>query len=87
MPPAGRPRPEAAALDQFTKWLEDELDRTWAGAKDPGRTATLHRLNRTEYSNSIRDLLAVEIDQDDFLPADDSSFGFDNIGGVLKMSQ
>ena len=87
MPPAGRPRPEAASLEHFTKWLEDELDRTWARSKDPGRTATFHRLNRTEYRNAIRDLLAVEINEDDFLPADDSSFGFDNIGGVLKMSQ
>ncbi|MDP6582972.1 MAG: DUF1587 domain-containing protein, partial [Vicinamibacterales bacterium] len=54
---------------------------------DPGRTATLHRLNRAEYRNAIRDLLDLEIEVDDFLPADDASFGFDNIGGVLRMSQ
>ena len=87
MPPAGRPRPDAAELEGFVSWLEDELDREWAVARDPGRTATFHRLNRTEYRNAIRDLLAVEIDADDFLPADDASFGFDNIGGILRMSQ
>ncbi len=87
MPPAGRPRPAAAELDGFLTWLEDELDRAWAVARDPGRTATFHRLNRTEYRNAIRDLLAVEIDEVDFLPADDASFGFDNIGGILRMSQ
>ena len=87
MPPAGRPRPEAAELDGFLTWLEDELDRAWAVTRDPGRTATFHRLNRTEYRNAIRDLLAVEIDAEDVLPADDASFGFDNIGGILKMSQ
>ena len=87
MPPAGRPRPDAAELEGFVSWVEDELDREWAVARDPGRTATFHRLNRTEYRNAIRDLLAVEIDADDFLPADDASFGFDNIGGILRMSQ
>ncbi len=87
MPPAGRPRPEAAVLEGFLDWLEGELDRAWAAAPDPGRTAAFHRLNRTEYRNAVRDLLAVEIDAGDFLPADDSSFGFDNMGGVLKMSQ
>ena len=87
MPPAGRPRPDAETGERFLTWLEGELDRSWALTRDPGRTATLHRLNRTEYRNAIRDLLAVEIDAVDFLPADDSSFGFDNIGGVLKMSQ
>ena len=87
MPPAGRPRPAAAALDGFLDWLEGELDRAWAETRDPGRSATFHRLNRTEYRNAVRDLLAVEIDAGEFLPADDSSFGFDNIGGVLKMSQ
>ena len=87
MPPAGRPRPAAAALDGFLDWLEDELDGAWAATRDPGRTATFHRLNRTEYRNAVRDLLAVDLDADDFLPADDSSFGFDNIGGILRMSQ
>ena len=87
MPPAGRPRPAADELETFLAWLEGELDRAWAVTRDPGRTATFHRLNRTEYRNAVRDLLDLEIDAVDFLPADDSSFGFDNIGGVLKMSQ
>ena len=87
MPPAGRPRPSADELDAFLTWLEGELDGAWIETRDPGRTATFHRLNRTEYTNAIRDLLAVEIEADDFLPADDASFGFDNIGGILRMSQ
>ena len=87
MPPAGRPRPDAETLEQFLGWLEGELDDAWARGRDPGRTATFHRLNRTEYRNAIRDLLTVEISAFDLLPADDSSFGFDNIGGVLGMSQ
>ena len=87
MPPAGRRRPDQATLDQFSAWLETELDGAAAARPDPGRTATLHRLNRAEYRNAIRDLLALEIDVDDFLPADDASYGFDNIGGVLRMSQ
>ena len=87
MPPAGRPRPDDASLDAFRAWLEAELDETAAARPDPGRTATFHRLNRAEYRNAVRDLLAVEIEVDDFLPADDASFGFDNIGGALRMSQ
>ena len=87
MPPAGRRRPDQARLDQFSAWLETELDGAAAARPDPGRTATFHRLNRAEYRNAIRDLLALEIDVDDFLPADDASYGFDNIGGVLRMSQ
>ena len=87
MPPAGRRRPDQATLDQFSAWLETELDGAAAARPDPGRTATFHRLNRAEYRNAIRDLLALEIAVDDFLPADDASYGFDNIGGVLRMSQ
>ena len=87
MPPAGRPRPDDATLDRFRTWLESRLDDAWMVRPDPGRTAALHRLNRAEYRNAIRDLLALEIEVDDFLPADDASFGFDNIGGVLRMSQ
>ena len=87
MPPAGRRRPDQTTLDQFRTWLETELDEAAAARPDPGRTATFHRLNRAEYRNAIRDLLALEIDVEDFLPADDASYGFDNIGGVLRMSQ
>ena len=87
MPPAGRPRPDDATLDEFRAWLESRLDEAWTRRPDPGRSAPLHRLNRAEYRNVIRDLLGLEIEVDDFLPADDASFGFDNIGGVLRMSQ
>ena len=87
MPPAGRPRPDEATLDGFRAWLETALDGEAAARPDPGRTATFHRLNRAEYRNAIRDLLALEIEVVDYLPADDASFGFDNIGGVLRMSQ
>ena len=87
MPPAGRRRPDQAVLDEFRAWLETELDGAAAASPNPGRTATFHRLNRAEYHNAIRDLLALEIDVVDFLPADDASFGFDNIGGVLRISQ
>ncbi len=87
MPPAGRRRPDQALRDEFRAWLETELDGAAAASPDPGRTATFHRLNRAEYHNAIRDLLALEIDVVDFLPADDASFWFDNIGGVLRISQ
>ena len=87
MPPAGRPRPDEAAALEFAAWLEGELDRAAAARPDPGRTAPLHRLNRAEYRNAVRDLLALEVDVDALLPADDSSYGFDNIGTALRMSQ
>ena len=87
MPPAGRPRPDEATQDAFVAWLEGGLDRVAAAQPDPGRTATFHRLNRSEYQNAIRDLLALDVDTVDFLPADDSSYGFDNIGGVLRISE
>ena len=87
MPPAGRPRPDQPTVDAFVTWLETGLDAAWHAAPDPGRTATFHRLNRAEYRNAIRDLLSLDLPIVDFLPADDSSYGFDNIGGVLRMSQ
>jgi mono/diheme cytochrome c family protein len=86
MPPAGAPRPDRAARGAFLGWLEGELDRAAAARPDPGRTEPFHRLNRTEYRNAIRDLLALDIDVSSMLPADDASYGFDNIAGVLKMS-
>ncbi|MCH7817235.1 MAG: DUF1587 domain-containing protein, partial [Proteobacteria bacterium] len=86
-PPAGMPRPDQARLDDFRNWLETQLDGAAAATPNPGRTASLHRLNRAEYRNAIRDLLALEIDVDNYLPADDAGYGFDNIGGVLRMSQ
>src|SRR5205823_1737295 len=77
MPPTGAPRPDRAALDAFAAKLETELDRAAAVKPNPGAPG-LHRLNRTEYTNAIRDLLAIDIDAATLLPADDSSEGFDN---------
>jgi hypothetical protein len=85
MPPSGLPRPDRATLDAFATQLETELDRAAADKPHPGTTG-LHRLNRTEYANSIRDLLALEIDPTTLLPADDSSEGFDNIADALAIS-
>ena len=85
MPPPGRRRPDAAALDAFVTWLETELDGHAAAHPNPGRVAD-HRLNRFEYGNAVRDLLALEIDPVELLPADESDQGFDNIAEVLSMS-
>src|SRR5215470_13507626 len=85
MPPAGMPRPDEATLDGIVKFVESGRDRMAEVKPNPGRT-TLHRLNRTEYGNAIRDLLALEIDVADVLPADDIGYGFDNIGDVLSVS-
>ena len=87
MPPAGRPRPDPAAHAALLAWLERELDRAAAARPNPGRTETFHRLNRTEYANVVRDLLALDIDAAALLPADDASYGFDNIAGVLRLNQ
>ena len=86
MPPARMPRPPAAALQSFVNGLETALDRAAAAAPNPGSPVP-HRLNRVEYTNAIRDLLAVEIDGRSMLPPDDSGYGFDNIGSVLSLSQ
>jgi hypothetical protein len=85
MPPQGMPRPDEAAVNQFTGWLETSLDRAAATHPEPGRS-TLHRLNRTEYGNAIHDLLDLDIDAASFLPADDEANGFDNIADVLRFS-
>ncbi|MGE3579467.1 MAG: DUF1587 domain-containing protein, partial [Vicinamibacterales bacterium] len=85
MPPVGMPRPDDPTLNGFTTWLEDRLDRESAAAPDPGRPA-VHRLNRSEYTNAIRDLLALEIDGAALLPADTTGFGFDNNADVLSVS-
>jgi mono/diheme cytochrome c family protein len=82
MPPAGLPRPDRAAMDEFAGYLETELDRA---PQDPGRSV-LRRLNRAEYAASIKDLLALEIDVSNLLPADDANFGFDNIADSLRIS-
>ena len=85
MPPAGAPRPDRHALDALAGTVEDALDRAAAANPNPGRTP-LHRMNRGEYANAIRDLLAVDVDAATLLPADDSSNGFDNIADVLGVS-
>jgi hypothetical protein len=86
MPPVGVPRPDKASYDSLVAWLTEELDRAAAAHPNPGRTEALHRLNRTEYQNAIRDLLAVDLRIADLLPADDQSYGFDNIAGILGIS-
>jgi mono/diheme cytochrome c family protein len=86
MPPAGSPRPDKATSEALVSFLERELDTLAAARPNPGRTEALHRLNRTEYRNAVRDLLDLEIDVSALLPADDASYGFDNIAGVLRMS-
>jgi hypothetical protein len=86
MPPLGRPRPEEGAYDRLTAWLERELDKAAAANPNPGRVPAFHRVNRTEYHNAIRDLLGLEVDVAGFLPPDDSSYGFDNIGDILGIS-
>ena len=85
MPPQGMPRPDQAALESFASALETALDREATARPNPGR-GSLHRLNRTEYANAIRDLLDLKIDATALLPADDESDGFDNIADVLKVS-
>ena len=85
MPPAGRWRPDADAYDSLVKFIESGRDRLAEEHPNPGRS-TLHRLNRAEYANAIRDLLAIEVDAADLLPADDMGYGFDNIGDVLNVS-
>jgi mono/diheme cytochrome c family protein len=85
MPPAGAKRPERGSLDAFAKSIEDSIDHFAANNPNPGR-APLHRMNRVEYANAIRDLLALDVDSTTLLPADDSSHGFDNIADVLGVS-
>src|SRR5271170_4117329 len=85
MPPAGAPRPDRQALDALAGAVEGALDRAAATSPNPGHTP-LHRMNRGEYANAIRDLLGVDVDAATLLPADDSSNGFDNIADVLGIS-
>src|ERR1700690_6118 len=85
MPPQGMPRPDKATLDGLANSLAVSLDRAAAANPNPGR-ATLHRLNRTEYANAIKEILGLNIDAAALLPNDDESYGFDNIADVLKTS-
>ena len=86
MPPKGLPRPPAAQVDALVKFVQGEFEKADRSVKpDPGRV-TARRLNRNEYSNTIRDLLAVEFRAERDFPTDDSGHGFDNIGDVLTIS-
>ena len=79
MPPPGATQPAEAERLSMLTWLETSLDRAAAAKLNPGRTESLRRLNRTEYQNAIRDLLALDIDAAAMLPADESGHGFDNV--------
>ena len=87
MPPPTYPRPDAAAYNEFRNWLETELDRVASLDINPGRTQAFHRLNQVEYKNAIRDLLALDIEVSDLIPADaPDQYGFDNNADVLAFS-
>jgi hypothetical protein len=85
MPPQDRPHPPEAEYVAFTSWLAGSLERAWQGKSTPGRYV-VHRLNRTEYGNAIRDLLGLEVDVTALLPSDGANFGFDNIAASLGTS-
>src|SRR5687767_799990 len=85
MPPPGRRRPDDATYDAVASWLESELDRAATAHPNPGRPADLHRLNRTEYANAVRDLLGVEIDGTLILPPDEQSQGFNTNADALSV--
>jgi cytochrome c553 len=85
MPPPGVRRPSQDALDGLSDWLEAELDRAALANPNPGRPL-LHRMNRAEYGNAIRDILDLDVNVESLLPPDDSAFGFDNISDVLGLS-
>jgi hypothetical protein len=87
MPPPGMPRPDNATADAFVLALEAQLDREAAQHPNPGRTEALHRLNRAEYKNAVRDLLALDIDTTALLPPDDADTrGLDNNASLLSVS-
>ena len=79
MPPSNRPQPSAGDRQAMVAWLETSLDAAAAADPNPGRTETLRRLNRTEYQNAVRDLLALDVDAASLLPPDESGHGFDNV--------
>ena len=85
MPPVNMPRPDNATYDAVALWLETELDRAATARPNPGRPAALHRLNRTEYANAVRDLLGVEIDPSSLLPPDAQAHGFDTNADALSV--
>jgi mono/diheme cytochrome c family protein len=85
MPPQGAAQPDAATRQDLIAWLATSLDQSASREPNPGRPV-LHRLNRAEYANAVRDLLALDVDPSTLLPPDDSAYGFDNVGDVLGMS-
>src|SRR5215469_12338413 len=87
MPPPGRPRPDTATYRAMATWLENEIDRVWLANPNPGRIGAVHRLNRLEYNNAIRDLLKLDIDVKSQLPGDETADGsFDNFADSLSIS-
>jgi len=87
MPPAGMPRPDVAVYDAMASSLEASIDGAWAANPNPGRIAAVHRLNRVEYNNAIRDLFALDVDVTSKLPGDETADGsFDNFADVLSIS-
>jgi len=85
MPPPGIPRPDNATYNSVTTWLESEIDRAAAAHVNPGHPAGLHRLNRTEYANAVRDLIGVDVDPEVILPPDEQAFGFDTNADALAI--
>ena len=85
MPPPGAPRPAVADAQSLAAYLETALDKAGAANPNPG-SVRIHRLNRAEYSNAMRDLFALDVDVSTLLPNDDISEGFDNIASALKVS-
>jgi hypothetical protein len=85
MPPAGKTQPDPARTREFVGWLETSLDQAARDHPNPGKVA-LHRLNRSEYANAVRDLLNLPVDPAALLPKDDSQHGFDNVADALQVS-
>src|SRR5205814_5170607 len=85
MPPLGQPKPTPAGVDSLIFLLETTLDREGLAKPNAGRSS-IHRLNRTEYGNAVRDLLDIDVDVSELLPPDDESNGFDNMADVLRLS-
>ena len=85
MPPPGMPHPDNATYDAVANWLEAGIDRAAAANVNPGRTASLHRLNRAEFANAVRDLVGVEVDAQAMLPPDEQAYGFENNAEALSI--
>ena len=87
MPPGGATRPDESEYEVVTTWLEDEIDREWRADPNPGRVGAVHRLNRLEYNNAVRDLFGLDVDVTSLLPGDETADGsFDNFADVLSIS-